>query len=108
MELWRTDFIKNSIKNKCKPSLKLEEDEHIVFLIVILQITTCIHFVWSGLGIYQRKKENKKTRKHARVQEKKNLAKKTRICPRKHALIQESVHEKNNSLKKTCIPTRKE
>ena len=57
----------------------------------------------SGLGIYKRKKENKKTRtrlrKHARVHEKKNSLKK------KQALDQESVHEKKNSFKKILLST---
>ena len=48
-----------------------------------------------GLGIYKRKEESMKTRKHALVQDKKE-----RTPSRKHALDQESVHEKKNSFKK--------
>ena len=36
----------------------------------------------SGLGIYKRKKESKKTRKHLPVHVKKNSFKKTRTCTR--------------------------
>ena len=50
----------------------------------------CI-FLSTGMGIYKRKNEKKRTRtrprKHGRVHEKKNRS-------RKHALDQESVHEK--------------
>ena len=53
-----------------------------------------------GLGIYKRKKESEQESKHARVHAKKNSIKKTRTRTRKHALVQESVHEKKNPLKK--------
>ena len=65
------------------------------------------------LGIYTRKKESKKTRKHALVHanthastQKKNSIKKTSTRTRKNALVQESVHAKKNSGKKTRTHTR--
>ena len=67
----------------------------------------CCHLGWEFI---KEKKENKKTRtrprKHACVHEKKNSVKKTRTRPqkktrsRKHTLVQESVHEKENSFNK--------
>ena len=60
----------------------------------------------TGLGIYKRKKESQKTRKHTLVQEeklfqeKKNLLKKTRSLPRKRPRKSEFVQEKTIMVKK--------
>ena len=57
-------------------------------------------FTESGLGIYERKKESKKTRKHALVQENTHGSTKKRTRSKKHALDQENVQENTHSYKK--------
>ena len=52
------------------------------------------------VGIYKRKKESEQESDHARVTKK-------RTRSRKHALVQESIHEKKNSFKKTLTRPRK-
>ena len=55
----------------------------------------------TGLGIYQRKKENEQESNHARLHKKENSVKKTRMRSRKKELAQESTHStKKTSMKK--------